>query len=126
MKEMVYCNSDWTSEFVQLEPLYSEYLWSIRKDCPDYRSVLIPGIKDVLWLNIVNRLVPMVCIHTKRVSAIQGSRLEGMSAIQGSGLELSAIQGSGLEGCLQFRVWIRAVYNSGSGLKGCLQFRGLD
>ena len=50
---------------------------------------------------------------------------------------VSAIQGSGLEGCLQFRgldwrgvcnsgVWIGGVSAiQGSGLEGCLQFRDL-
>ena len=36
----------------------------------------------MLWQSIVNYLVPVVCVHARGVSAIQGS---------------------GVEGCLQFR-----------------------
>ena len=46
------------------------------------------GVEDVLWLVIVDYLVPVVCVHIRGVSAIRGS---------------------GLEGCLQFRIWIRGV-----------------
>ena len=49
--------------------------------CVLLRWCVHAGFEDVLWL-IVKYLVPVVCVHIRRASAIQGS---------------------GLEGCLQFR-----------------------
>ena len=56
--------------------LYSRH-HGTRDDCPDYRNVLISGVKDVLWQSMVNHLVPVACVHIRGVSAIKGAGLEG-------------------------------------------------
>ena len=59
-----------------VETLYSGDLGA-RKDC-----VPISGVEAALYQSIVKNLVPVACVHSR---------------------EVSAIQGSGLGGCLQFR-----------------------
>ena len=82
--------------------LFSGHLGT-RRDCRDYRGVLISGVEDVAWQSIENHLVTVACVHDRGVWS------RGVSAVQGSGLEeclqfrireVSAIQRSGLEGSL--------------------------
>ena len=49
------------------------------EDSSDCEDVLISGVEDVLYQNIVNHLVPVVhvCVHTRGVSVVQVSGLEG-------------------------------------------------
>ena len=77
-----------------MKPLYSRHLGN-RKNCPDYRGVLISGVEDVLWQIIVNHKIPVACVHFGGVSCSSGVGIRGVSVIQGSGLE----------GCLLFRGW---------------------
>ena len=43
---------------------------------PDYQGILITGVGDVLWLIVVEYLVPLVCVHIRGVSPIQGLGLD--------------------------------------------------
>ena len=56
--------------YLQWDPLF----WAPwdQKACPDLSDVLISGV-DVLWY-----LVPVACVHNRKVSTIQGSRIGGL------------------------------------------------
>ena len=43
------------------------------KCCPDYLGVLILVVEAVLFPSIVPCLVPVACVHIRRVSPLQGS-----------------------------------------------------